>query len=426
MGPMNQPPMVTAQGYTDPMQQTVGAATSPNQMIADLLRRRNAASKQATLSAGNAQMWGNDFQNPQFTQTVDGGRDAPDQVVINWGDILGKGVSNYMGASERKKSVDAQDEVKNINNEFMETTLASDPQAQKLYSAVQAGLPGADKALTDHLAPKKQSMAVLVQGLTSGLMDPQLAEQLAGQYGLDANVVRKAAEYAAKRKETESTDKFSQKVILQDMKGDTSQALADSKPTKNGLTPAELRNLPIEQRIEMARSGGRESQESKERGKLKVQAEQDLQTTDLAIKNTADLINMAGKADYWPGNLGMKGAKMTTNANNAMVNQAIDQLVLDEANGKLGGGVSNADVLFLKSAKTDLNNGNSSTVIAQLNRVLTKMQAHREQLAKRVGVNSPAPSVKTPSSAYDTTATKERRAQSAPDFDSVWQEVGGE
>lgn len=423
MGPFDQPPMVTAQGYD---QQTVGAPTAPidqNAMIAELLRRRNAASKQAQLSAGNAQMWGNDFQNPQFSQVTRGAQGQPDQVNINWGDILGKGISNYMGAKERKRSVESQDEVKEINNQFMQSTLSSDPTATKLYGAVQAGVPGADKALMQHMAPKKEAMAGLVQGLTSGNVSPEMAQQLAPTYGLDPNVVRRAAEFASKKKEEENAGKFGEKVLLKNMDLQGQQALQNNKQTKTGYTQAELNAMPIEQRIAAVQaSTGRETAESKARGKAKVQAEQDLPKTDYAMKNLEDVIGFADKSTYYPGTGGLMNPKLVpNNPNNTMLTQAINQIVLDAAGGKLGGGVSNADVEFLKSATAMLNSGNRDTVVAQLNRILGNMKQHRSQLAKQAGVEDLPIKTNAPTSKYDY-----RTSKTTPSFDDVWKEVGGE
>lgn len=427
MGPLD-PPMVTAQGYNDPMQ-TVGTATSPldqNAMLAELLRRRTAAAKAAKLSAGNAQMWNNTIGQPQFTQTIRGGSGQPDQVVVNYGDILGKGVSNYMGAKERKNAIEKTSEVEDINNNFMKTTLSNDPTALKLYSAAQAGVPGADKALAEHMAPKKQSLAVLTQFISGG-GDPEMARSLASQFGVDPEIAFQAAQYQTKAAEQKANAKFENDKTLQGVKDTAAMDRLNAKPTKTGYTQAELNAMPIQDRIAAVQaSTGRESQESKLRAKMKIEGEQDLAKTDYAIKNTADLINMASKAAYYPGNLGMVNPKLTQNSNNAMVEQAIDQLVLDEANGKLGGGVSNADVIFLKNAKTNLHSGNRDTVVAQLNRVLTKLQSHRDQLAKQAGSSSTPPAVKTPSSPYDTTTTRERKNLNAPSFDDIWKEVGGE
>ena len=410
MGPLDPtPPMVTA------------GAPDMNAQLAQLLMRRRDAAKQATLSAGNAKMWDNTIGKPQFTQTVDGGRNQPDQVVINYGDILGKGVSNYMGAKERKRSVDKNAEVAQINSDFMQSTLQNDPAATKLYGAVQAGVPGADKALMEHMAPKKEKMAVLVQGLTSGMMDPQLAEQLATQYGLDPSVVKKAAEYAASRQEQKSTDSFAQKAALQTQDLEGKKELMGMKPTKSGYTQDELNAMPPEQRMAIATTGGRETAESKERGKMRVAAEVDLPKTDYAMNNLNDVIKFADEATYYPGTLGLAANAVDRSGKNAMLRQAIAGLVLDATGGKLGGGVSNADVAFLKEAQTNLESGNRNTVVAQLNKLLAQLKSHRATLSKQAGVSAPNEAPSTgPTSPLDYTNYKNTRKSSAPAFDDVF------
>lgn len=392
MGPFDQvPPMVTAQGYNDP-QQTVGVATSPldkNAAMAELLRRRNAAALQGQLSAGNAQMYGSQFQNPQFTTTTRGTGGAPDQVNVNWGDILGKGVANYMGASERKQALNSQQEVSDINNQFMQSTLQNDPISQKLYNAVQAGVPGAGKALSEHLAPKKQTLADLTQFITAG-GSPEMAAEIAKSKGLDPQIAFRAAEFQTKNTQQKTTDKFGQEVILQDMKNTNQQNLAENKPGKSNLTPAELRTLPIEQRIAMAKGGNGETAESKARGKAKVAAQQELPMTDYAMSNINRVIDLAKKADYWPGNLGLKGDKMTTNTSNVNLRQALAQLTLDANGGKLGAGFSNADRDFMREAQTNLEAGNKATVVYQLNQLVDRLKKRQEQLRKDAGVPEPS------------------------------------
>lgn len=420
MGPLDPiPPMVTAGGMPNtPIDQSA--------QLAELLRRKAAAQKQAQMATGNAEMWNNTIGQPHFTQTVRGGGNAPDQVVVNYGDILGKGISNYMGAKERKTAIDKNDEVNQISQEFMQHTLSTDPQAVKLYGLSQAGVPGADKALATHLEPKKQSMAVLVQGLTSGMMDPEMASQLAPQYGLDPEIVRKAAVYAAKTAEEKRAGAFADKSALLNQNIEGQKELQNNKPTKTGYTQAELNAMPIEQRIAAVQaSTGRETAESKARGKMKVEAEQDVPKTDRAIKYIQDVINFADKAAYYPGTGGLVDPALTpNNKNNTMLVQAIDQLTLDAAGGKLGAGVSNADREFFKSAAVMLNKGNRDTVVAQLNRKLSDLIAHRAQQAKLAGLDVPQQTMNGPSSPVDYSSSKSLRP--APSFDDVWKEVGGE
>ncbi len=403
MGPFD-PPMVTAQGYSDPSQPTIGAPTAPmdqNAMLAELLRRRNAANKQSQLSAGNAQMWGSNFQNPQFQQTIRGANGQPDVVQANWGDILGKGISNYMGAKERKQAINSKEEVNQINNEFMQTTLQSDPQATKLYGAVQAGVPGAGQALSAHLAPKKEAMAGLVQGVTSGMMEPDMAAQLAPQYGLDPNTVRRAAVYAAQKKQEAESSKFASKAAIEEQKIEGKKDLTLNTPGKTGYTQAELAAMPIQERLAAVQaSSGRETAESKLRAKNKIAAEQNLPKTEYAMNNIQRAIDLAKKADFWPGNLGLKADKATTNANNVNLRQAIYQLTLDANNGSLGTGFSNADRDFLMAAQTNLESGNSATVQYQLSQLLTRLKQKQEGFQRDSGKGS-APATPSGGPSFD-------------------------
>jgi hypothetical protein len=381
-----------------------------NAMLAELLRRRNAASKQAELSAGNAQQYGSMFQNPQFQQTIRGSNGNPDMVQANWGDILGKGISNYMGAKERKQAIDSKQQVNEINNEFMQTTLRDDPQATKLYGAVQAGVPGAGQALSAHLAPKKQAMAVAVQAITSGMLDPEMAYQMAPQYGLDPNVMRKAAEYAATKKQEAENSKFADKSAIENQKIEGKQALQSSKPTASGYTPAELAAMPIEQRLAAVQAAsGRETAESKLRGKAKINAEQQLPKTQYALDNINRVIGLAEKADYWPGNLGLKANKVTTNPNNVNLRQALYQLTLDANNGSLGTGFSNADRDFLLGAQADIESGNVKTVTSQLRNLIVRLKQKQESFQREAaGGKTPMPS------------TSSNAAPSGPAFDDMF------
>lgn len=402
MGPFD-PPMVTAQGYNSPM---TAPAPDQNAMIAELLRRRSAAAKQAQMSAGNAEMWNNTIGQPHFTQTVDGGRNQPDQVVVNWGDILGKGVSNYMGAKERKTAIEKTDEVKQLNNDFMQHTLSNDPMASKLYGAVQAGVPGADKALMDHMAPKKQTLADLTQFISAG-GSPAMAAEIAKSKGVDPEIAFRAAQYQSKTAEEKRASAFADKSTLLDQQIQGKKDIEANKPTKTGYTQAELAAMPIEQRLAAVQaSTGRESAESKARGKMKVQAEQELPQTDYAMQNINRVIDLAKKADYWPGNLGLKADKATTNTNNVNLRQALAQLTLDANGGKLGAGFSNADRDFMREAQTNLEAGNMNTVTYQLGQLVERLKRHQKTLRKNAGIPEPAPDSST--------------------FDEDWGAVGGQ
>lgn len=390
MGPLDPtPPMVTVPGFNDPSQAS-SAPLDQNSQLAELLRRRAAAAKQAQMSAGNAQMWQNTIGQPQFTQTLRGSGGQPDQVVVNWGDILGKGVANYMGAKERKQSLNSGEEVQNINNDFMKSTLQTDPIATKLYGAVQAGIPGAAKALTDHMAPKKQTLADLTQFIIGG-GSPEMAAELARQKGLDPQIAFRAAEYQTKAKETQNADKLGGQVVVQDLKNQGALNVQNNKPTKYGYTADEWNAMPVEQRIAAVQaSTGRETAESKALGRAKVAAQQELPMADYAMTNIKRVIDLAKKADYWPGNGGLKADKLTTNKNNVNLRQALAQLTLDANGGKLGAGFSNADRDFMREAQVNLESGNADTAQYQLGQLVTRLEQRQKQLRKQAGIPEPS------------------------------------
>lgn len=194
-----------------------------NSMIAALQRRRSVQAD-ADQARAQADLVAGAFQKPQFT--VGGGASQgsiggssfqiPEIKQVNYGDILGAGVSSFLGARADKLDRQAKTEMDDINDEFMNSTLRDDPQAMKLYGLAQAGLPGADKALAQHLAPKKTSMAVIVQGITSGNLDPEMAAAMAAEQNLDPEMVRRAAEYAQKQVQAKADRKLSDQKELID------------------------------------------------------------------------------------------------------------------------------------------------------------------------------------------------------------------
>lgn len=194
-----------------------------NSMIAALQRRRSVQAD-ADQARAQADLVAGAFQKPQFT--VGGGASQgsiggssfqiPEIKQVNYGDILGAGVSSFLGARADKLDRQAKTEMDDINDEFMNSTLRDDPQAMKLYGLAQAGLPGADKALAQHLAPKKTSMAVIVQGITSGNLSPEMAAAMAAEQNLDPEMVRRAAEYAQKQVQAKADRKLSDQKELID------------------------------------------------------------------------------------------------------------------------------------------------------------------------------------------------------------------
>lgn len=193
--------------------------------LVDKLRRKNQLQAEAARARTQQEAYQGAFQDPQFT--VGGGStrgniggsqfEIPAPVAVNYGDIIGKGLTNFMAARKGKEASEKEAEAQAMNAEFMQGVIGNDPQAQKLFMAAQAGLPGADKALADHIAPKKQSMAVFMQAVTSGNLDPGMAREVAPQFGIDPEMGAKAADYAFRKKQEAEDMKFGRQRELRGM-----------------------------------------------------------------------------------------------------------------------------------------------------------------------------------------------------------------
>lgn len=168
------------------------------------------------------------LQPTDFTPTVGGGQVQGMQGVvspvaqsINWGGIAEKGMGSYTAAKTDKQLEQAEEEEQDIEfelaNEIYQSTLKDDPDGARLIKMAQMGIPGADKALADHLMPKTQSMAVLMQAVTSGALDPSMAREVADQFGVSPDTAERAASYAMEAKQKLEEQKFQQKAALKQM-----------------------------------------------------------------------------------------------------------------------------------------------------------------------------------------------------------------
>lgn len=179
-----------------------------NNELALTLRRRNALKAEADVARQQQQAYGSVLPRPQFSVQNQGysgniggsSFQVPGETQINWGDIIGKGVSNYMSAKAGKTATDRETELAQLNQDFMASTLRDDPKSMQLYSLSQAGLPGADKALAQHLAPKKEALAGFTQLAASGNASPELLGELATRYNIDPEIAKRAGEYARQSK----------------------------------------------------------------------------------------------------------------------------------------------------------------------------------------------------------------------------------
>lgn len=179
--------------------------------------------------------------------------------------------------------------------------------------------------------------------------------------------------------------------------------------------------------IQRTKSQGRETAESKEIGKLKVEASQNLPKLKNSIKDVKTVLELANKANWLPGNFGL-GPKWLGEGKQegSMLRQSINDLVLAATpNRSLGAGVSNADVEFLKSAQVALDSGNRDTAVAQLNRVLSRLLDQEEQYNQLVG-GGQGSGLGDQRSKFDFGSVKERPGyeKNIPSFEEMMKGMG--
>lgn len=196
-----------------------------NDMLTDLLRRRSRGqSRVKTLTEKRRGLQTDSSFNP----TVGGGNVqgmqgmvSPTAAAVNWGGVLEKGAGAYKSSSLDKQLEKAEQEAEDtefeLANEIYQSTLKDDPEGAKLIRMAQMGVPGAEQALANHIAPKTQSMAVLMQAVTSGSLDPSMAREVAGQFGVSPDTAERAAKYAMESKQRLEEQKFQQKAALRAM-----------------------------------------------------------------------------------------------------------------------------------------------------------------------------------------------------------------
>lgn len=396
----------------------------------------NAMRQSPTLTSGGDQV---SVAGRNFTM--------PRQENINWGAILQGGLSNYMSAKKGKEAQDLEAKKAELNSGFFMSAVGDDPQAQKLAILAQSGVPGADRALAQHIAPKKEAMGAFLQALPT--LSPDAAAELAPRYGLTPELGRKSAEYAAAQKQGEEERGWERQKALKMLGIQAADARASRNDFKDpflkkyGMPMAEFLALPKEEQanIQEAISGkpARETQISKEGAKQAAEATEGLPHTEEAITRVMNMVSMADKATYLPLGMGLAPAA-AGNQTNQMLEQGINQLVLDAAGGKLGAGISNADVEFLKSAQANLRRGNRDTAVAQLNAALASLLTKRTEFNRRLGrEDAPIDISNLPTSKYDYDTIKRYRtpspiAPAAPaatppgrkSFDELWKEAGGQ
>jgi hypothetical protein len=259
MLPPNQPapPTVNAQGYEQPglfgrlraMLSGLSQPGSPQQQapagLQDALRQRMQAQTNASAAQDQAKQYGMIGQNAAKQGfSVDAGAGTPREV--DWGNIIQAGVGNFMQARKSKEAQQETNSAADFSQQFAENVFQNDPQGRQLMQLAQAGIPGADKALAEHLSPKKEALGSLTQLIQSGQGTPEFAQAIAQQYfpGMDPQLVFGAAKNAAAQKvkdrEALQQQKLGEIVLTNDLGTKRDLAVADAKgDNKPALTPTE-------------------------------------------------------------------------------------------------------------------------------------------------------------------------------------------
>lgn len=113
------------------------------------------------------------------------GMTAPTPQAIDWGNIIQRGMGNYMAGKADKEADEAEMQAAELNQQFMRDAIGEDPEAQRLLQMAQAGVPGADKALADKVAPKRQPLATFTQFVAQ---NPDLDDESAIAFGAESGI----------------------------------------------------------------------------------------------------------------------------------------------------------------------------------------------------------------------------------------------
>lgn len=394
-----------------------------NNALLDQLRRRNQLGSEIAGLRDQQELYGQALPQgsspvigvPGYSTNI-GGQTAqmPGQVEINYGDIIGRGVANYLSAKAGKEARSKEDMARELDQDFMMSTLNGDETAQKLFAGAQAGIPGMGQALAQHLAPKKESMGAFLQYLQSEQPDGDVAAQVASRYGVDPELARKAADAQRVYGAAKADEKDQAKLDLLETKG--AQALE--------LESAKAKNRQELEAFKGTQRPARETEQSKLEARRRDEDIRIVQDVETNAQRFRDLINLANEAKWNPLNMGL--APDAVNPRGVMLKQAVAGLVLDATGGKLGAGISNADVSFLKEAQVNFDRGNRDTAIAQLNNGLSRLLDKADQAKKRLGQSDVGGGmedvIKSP---YDyTNARKRQGGKPLPSIDDILKEFG--
>ena len=165
-------------------------------------------------------------------------------VAVDWGGIISKAAGNYMAARSEKKASEASNQADELNRMFMQESIGEDPEAQRLLQMAQAGVPGAEQALADRVAPKKEALGAFLQYIQTGNADPQMAAELAPRYGLSPEIGMQAATSYRQNMMDASERDFQQRQALNNQSFSQRVALKGIPQAKAGAAAPEAGAMP--------------------------------------------------------------------------------------------------------------------------------------------------------------------------------------
>ena len=169
---------------------------NPSGTLAAILRKR----QEADMQRQQANRFQGIAQQANTSGVVGGGNVSGMQGMsqatpqaIDWGGIIQGAAGNYLAARKEKDASKSSQEAEALNRQFMMETIGTDPEAQRLLQMAQVGIPGAEQALADRIAPKKEAMGAFLQHLQTGNADPEFAAAIAERYGISPELASQAA-----------------------------------------------------------------------------------------------------------------------------------------------------------------------------------------------------------------------------------------
>lgn len=221
-------------------------ANDPAGMYSQILRKRQQADM-AKQQAGRFQGLA-DTANPSGVvgggQVAGMGMSQATPMAIDWGGIIQKAGGNFMAARKESEAGKASTQADELNRMFMQESIGEDPEAQRLLQMAQAGIPGAEQALAERVAPKKEALGAFLQYIQTGNADPAMAAELAPRYGLSPEIGMQAATSFRQNMMEASEKDFQQKQALKQQDFSQRVALKGIPQAKAGAAAPEAGAMP--------------------------------------------------------------------------------------------------------------------------------------------------------------------------------------